>query len=277
MEWGLAGSILKVALGVAIGLPLLLYFLQDQLIFHPQPVPESRRALTAQRFTSAESLFIRAADGTRLHAWHLKGAPGAPLVLYFGGNAEEVSWMIAQATLNTPSTGWLLVDYRGYGSSEGAPSESALASDGLQWHDHAKEKLGSQDIVVFGRSLGSGVAVHIAAAREVGGVILIAPFDSLVHVAKHYYPFLPVAWMLKHPFDSVQRAPGIAAPLLCLVAARDEVIPVVHSKRLYDAWAGPKRWLELKGAGHNSTDDAPPFWGAIRDFLEKKNERFKPA
>lgn len=277
MEWGLAGSILKVVLGVAVGLPLVLYFFQDQLIFHPQPLSEAHRALIAQRFPSAESLFIRASDGTRLHAWHLKASPGKPLVLYFGGNAEQVSWMMAQATLHAPGTGWLLVDYRGYGASAGSPSESVLGSDGLQWYDHAKEKLGSQDIVLFGRSLGSGVAVQIAAARAVSGVILVAPFGSLVDLAKHYYPFLPVSWMLKHRFDSAQRAPGVRAPLLCLVAQRDEVIPVVHSKRLYDAWAGPKKWVELLGAGHNSTDDAPVFWEAIREFLDKNNERIKPA
>jgi uncharacterized protein len=109
----------------------------------------------------------------------------------------------------------------------------------------------------------------------VAGVILVAPFDSLVDVARRYYPFLPVSWMLRHRFDSAEVAPRIAAPLLCLVAGRDEIIPVVHSKRLFDAWAGPKRWVELLGAGHNSTDGAPEFWDAIRSFLAQNNE--KPA
>jgi pimeloyl-ACP methyl ester carboxylesterase len=107
----------------------------------------------------------------------------------------------------------------------------------------------------------------VASARAVAGVILVAPFDSLTNVARHHYPFLPVRWMLRHPFDSVGRASAITAPLLCLVAERDEIVPVVHSKRLYDAWKGPKRWVELRGAGHNSTDEAPAFWQAIREFL----------
>lgn len=261
MEWALV-------LGMLLALPVALYLLQDRLLFHPRPVPEATRALIAQSSPGVESVFIRATDGTRLHAWHLKGSP---LILYFGGNAEEVSWMLTRAARHTPGTGWLLVDYRGYGSSEGSPSEKGLAADAFLWHDHATEKLRAQGVVLFGRSLGSGLAVQIAAARPVAGLILVAPYDSMISVGQHHYPFLPVGWMLKHPFDSLQHAPGITAPLLCLVAGRDEVIPVVHSKRLFDAWKGPKRWVELEGAGHNSTDDAPAFWQAIREFLVQPN------
>ena len=254
MEWGLA-------LGLVAALPAVIYLLQDRMIFHPQPLPEARRALIAEQ---AESIFIQAPDGTRLHAWYRRGSP---LVVYFGGNAEEVSWMLGRAARDVPGTGWLLVDYRGYGSSDGAPSEKALVADAIRFFDHAREKLGARRIVVFGRSLGSGVAVQLAAARPVAGLILVAPYDSLTSVAQHHYPFLPVSWMLKHPFDSLKLAPGLAAPLLCLVAERDEVIPLVHSKRLFEAWKGPKRWVELQGAGHNSTDDAPGFWQATREFL----------
>ena len=107
---------------------------QDSLIFHPQPLEESRRAALASR-PGVESVFIHAADGVRLHAWHVKGDP---LVIYFGGNAEEVSWMLDDAARRAPGVGWLLVDYRGYGSSGGSPSEKALVSDALQWYDHVQ-------------------------------------------------------------------------------------------------------------------------------------------
>jgi pimeloyl-ACP methyl ester carboxylesterase len=125
-----------------------------------------------------------------------------------------------------------------------------------------------QQIRLFGRSLGSGVAVQLAARRPTAGVILVAPFDSLVEVGKRHYPFLPVDWMLKHRFDSVALAPKIGAPLLCIVAMSDDIIPAVHSQLLYDAWAGPKRWLGLDGAGHNSTDDAASYWSSIVAFLQ---------
>ncbi|HEY7238525.1 MAG TPA: alpha/beta hydrolase [Burkholderiales bacterium] len=152
-------------------------------------------------------------------------------------------------------------------SFPGAASVFVLGSDAMEWFDYAKQKLEAPQVVVFGRSLGSGVAVQLAAARAVEGVILSTPYDSMTNVASHHYPYLPVSWMLKHPFDSVARAPSIAAPLLCLVAEHDQVIRVVHSKRLLEAWKGPKRWVELAGAGHNSTDDVPAFWQAIREFL----------
>src|SRR5262249_35639515 len=152
---------------------------------------------------------------------------GSPLVLYFGGNAEDVSWMLRRVAQQTPGAGWLLVDYRGYGASEGTPSEEALSADAIQWFDYARHQLDAQRIIVFGRSLGSGVAVQLAAARAVDGVILATPFDSLTNVARHHYPFLPVSLILKHPFDSLARAPYIDAPLLCLVAEHDQVVPMV--------------------------------------------------
>jgi pimeloyl-ACP methyl ester carboxylesterase len=125
------------------------------------------------------------------------------------------------------------------------------------------------NVFLFGRSLGGGVAVQLAAERPPAGVILVAPFDSLVEVAKRHYPYLPVDWMLKHRFDSIGRAPKIAVPLLCLVAADDQIIPAEHSRRLYAAWGGPKQWVELQGAGHNSTDSAPAFWENIWKFLTR--------
>ena len=254
----------KIALVVVIAFPLLMYLAQDSLIFHPQPLAEARRAALAQH-SAVESLVIDAADGTRLHAWH---ARGDALIMYFGGNAEEVSWMLEQGARRTPGIGWLLVDYRGYGSSGGSPSEKALVEDALRWYDQMSGRY--RTIYAFGRSLGSGVAVQLAAQRPIARVILVAPFDSLVEVGKHHYPLLPVNWMLKHRFDSVALAPTITAPLLCIVATADEIIPPERSKRLYDAWGGEKRWVGLEGARHNSTDEAANYWTSIVAFVAGK-------
>jgi pimeloyl-ACP methyl ester carboxylesterase len=255
----------KIALVFVIGFPLLMYLAQDSLIFHPQPLAEAQRLALAQR-PAVESLFVDAADGTRLHAWHARGQSPSTLVMYFGGNAEEVSWMLNDAARRTPEASWLLVDYRGYGSSQGSPSEKALTEDALRWYDRMSGQY--KATYVFGRSLGSGVAVQVAARRPVAGVVLVAPFDSLVAVGKRHYPFLPVSWMLRHRFDSIAVAPKIAAPLLCIVATDDEIIPPEHAKRLFDAWGGDKRWIGLQGAGHNSTDHAANYWTSITAFLK---------
>lgn len=254
---------------VVIGFPLLMYLAQDSLVFFPQPLTSAQRERIVSQRPGVESLFIDAADGTRLHAWRARGGAGSSVVMYFGGNAEEVSWMLDEAARRTPEVGWLLVDYRGYGSSGGSPSETALVGDAIQWYDSISKNY--KAVYVFGRSLGSGVAVQLAAQRPVAGVILVAPFDSLVEVGKRHYPILPVSWLLRHRFDSVALAPKIAAPLLCIVASGDEVVPAEHSKRLFDAWGGEKRWVGLEGAGHNSTDDAADYWPSIRKFLSEKS------
>jgi pimeloyl-ACP methyl ester carboxylesterase len=263
------GATAKIVLAVAIGVPLLMYLLQDRLIFYPQPLSESRRAEIGRRFPQVRELFLESKDGVRLHAWHVPAIAGAPLVVYFGGNAEEVSWMIEDALARTPGIGWLLTSYRGYGGSGGVPSEAAISADALAWHDHAVKEFKPGKVFALGRSLGSGAAVYLAAERPLAGVLLAAPYDSLVKVARHHYPWLPVGLLLKHRFDSVSRAPGIKAPLVCLVAGRDEIIPPARARGLYDAWAGPKRWVALAEAGHNTTDSHPLFWQNVTEFLVK--------
>ncbi len=272
---GLLLSILKIAAGVAIGLPLVIYLVQDKLLFFPQRPDDARRADIARRFPHAKSVSIDAADGTRLHAWWvtLDATSPGPLVIYFGGNAEEVSWMLEDigdpASGITPGIGWLLIDYRGYGASGGAPSETALVADALAWYDHATRQPGVDRarIFVFGRSLGSGVAVQLAAQRALRAVVLVTPFDSLAAVAKRHYRFLPVDWMLKHRFESDARAGSIDAPLLAVLAGRDEVIPPAHGERLLAAWRGPKRETRIAGASHNDIQDFDEYWKSIRAFI----------
>jgi len=266
MEWSPL-TLVKLGAAVVLGVLLVAYFMQDKLIFLARPLSDSEHRAIAARHHEVADVFLQAADGTRVHAWHvkIKTAENAPLALYFGGNAEEVSWMLDELPRRKLVNEWLLIDYRGYGASSGAPSERALNDDALLWYDYAA-KLGSEQIFAFGRSLGSGVAVHLATERTLAGVVLVAPFDSLAAVARRHYPFLPVKLLLRHRFDSAAAAPRISAPLLCIVATHDEVIPSAHAQRLYDAWAGPKRWLALPG-GHNETDSQADYWPAVQAFL----------
>ncbi len=258
---------LKLAACVALGFPVLIYFFQERLIFFPQPLTQDPRQ--ANPGAAIEEVSLVTADQVRLHGWLVKATPAqtpAPLLIYFGGNAEEVSWLASTAG---QYAGWslLLFNYRGYGRSEGRPGEAELFADALQIFDYAASRAQGGRVAVMGRSLGSGVAVYLAAQRPVAGVILVSPYDSIESVARGVYPYLPIALMLKHRFDSLSRAPGIKAPLLCLVASDDRVIPRPHSERLYAAWGGPRQWREIRPAEHDSIAGEPDYWRAIAAFL----------
>lgn len=261
----MVSSFVKIVAGVALGVALLIWLFQERMIFFPRPL-EHRPAPRP----NVEEITISVADGVKLRGWLVKARGAlAPLVIYFGGNAEEVSWL-GEAAGNFAGWSVLLVNYRGYGESEGKPGERELVADAIAIHDYAKRRpdVNPGRIVAMGRSLGSGVAVHLAAERPLRGVILVSPYDSLVAVAKHHYPFLPVSLMLRHRFDSVARAPQIEAPLLCLVAAEDRIIPLSRSRTLFEAWRGRKTWHEVPRADHDGIAGEPEYWGAIADFLK---------
>jgi pimeloyl-ACP methyl ester carboxylesterase len=257
-----------LAAGTAVAAyPAYLFFSQERLIFFPQPLPLGGVRLAP----GVEEVELRADDGTLLHGWFARpadAAPRAPLIIYFGGNAEEVSWML-DAAPRMPGHAFLAINYRGYGRSEGRPGERELFADALVVHRYAVSRadVDGEAIHAFGRSLGSGVAVHLAAERPLAGVVLVTPFDSLTAVAQSLFPFLPVQWMLRHPFDSLARAPSIHVPLLTVAAGRDRVVPPVHAARLHAAWAGPKHWRELADADHENVVRHPDFWPEVRGFL----------
>jgi hypothetical protein len=260
---------LKLAGCVALGFPVLIYFLQERMIFFPQPLLQD--PLQANPGAAIEEVNLVTPDGVRLQGWLVEAKAmqtPAPLLIYFGGNAEEVSWL---ASTGGRYAGWslLLVNYRGYGGSEGKPGEAELFADALQIYDYAARRAPGGRVALMGRSLGSGVAVYLAAQRPVAGVILVSPYDSVESVARGVYPYLPIGLLLKHRFDSLARAPGIKAPLLCLVASGDRVIPQPHSARLYAAWGGTKQWREIRPADHDSLAGEPDYWRAIGDFLRR--------
>lgn len=269
-------SVLQIALGVALGLPLLLWAFQDKLIFHPQPIDPARVNALQRAHPDLQSWWLETPEG-RQHAWLLPARDSAgtsrakPLVIYFGGNAEEVSWLM-QDTTQVPEERlwhWLFIDYRGFGQSAGAPSQKALVADALQWFDHAAKQatVDRNRIMLVGRSLGSGVAVQLAAARPVARVALTTPFDSLTAVAQFHYPLIPVRWLLRHPFDSLALAPLQKMPLLVLAGERDTLIPPERARRLHAAWRGEKAWHLLDQADHNNISAHPDYVRLLRRFL----------
>ena len=261
MEW------LVLVAAIVLGVPAAAWFAQERLIFFPQP-----GVSTYELPAHASALEVTAADGTRLRGWILRGlAPASPAVIYFGGNAEEVSSTLADSRW---SREWTIVgvNYRGYGTSEGTPGESELMSDALAVYDTVarREDIDRGRIVGVGRSLGTAVATRLASERPLAGAVLVSPFDSLVAIGREHYPWLPVSLLLRHRFDTVADARRNRIPLLVLVAEFDDIIPVERSQSLFDAWAGPKTWSVVPRADHNSLGASDVFWDGVTRFLAER-------
>ena len=258
---------------IAAAVCLLIYLRQDRLLFYPQPLSEADARAVERIAPRSERFELKTADGTRVRGWLVRGPSRGswPLVIYFGGNAEEVSWLLPEFS-RIPTYATLLVNYRGYGLSEGLPSERALFNDALEVYDKIVQRpdVDARRIVVMGRSLGTGVATYIASQRPIAGAVLISPYDSMVAVAHSVYPFLPVGLLLRHRFESDRRAPSIHAPLLALAAAQDMVISPERSKRLVEKWGGTSRFELLDGVDHNTITMHPHFWPLVMAFLAER-------
>lgn len=256
---------------VLCGFTAFIYIFQKSLIFFPVTVEPGFIQTLKKAFPEAEDITVIAVDNTALKGWLVKPAMTgkSPLIIYFGGNAEEVSWLLGEAK---HFRGWALclMNYRGYGLSQGRPGEKELYSDALSIYDYCVQRgdIDRHRIIVMGRSIGTGVATYLAQNRNLVAAILVCPFDSLVTIGKKHYPFVPVGLLLKHRFDSAARAPSIKIPLCALLAADDEIVPRESSMTLIEHWGGPRTMKIIEG-GHNTLQDHTGYWESIGEFLEQ--------
>jgi uncharacterized protein len=261
-----------IVLAIAIGylaIAVLLWLAQERLIFLPAG---SRGPAVGPPGWTVEAVALNSADGTAL-AGALLLPPGDrhPLVIYYGGNAEEVTAYAPRVGEAYGQRAVLLVNYRGYGESRGKPGEKALVADALyafEWAA-AHPRIDPSRVAVHGRSLGSAIAVAVAAAKPVKSVVLTSPFSSAREVAAELYPWLPVGWLLRHPFDAAALAPRVRAPALVLVGEEDNIIRKHHSERLAGFWGGAVERRNFAGFGHNDLDLHPGYIQAIRAFLDR--------
>lgn len=237
-----------------VGICALMFFGQHSLLYRPTP---------EVRHDGAEALRLEH-GGETLKVWKVGDGPHA--VLYFGGNAEDVAYNIDEFRDAFGDAALYLVNYRGYGGSTGSPSEEALYADAAFVFDYAAER--HTRVSAIGRSLGSGVAVWLAAQRPVARLVLVTPYDSIESVAKRLYPFLPVSLLIRDRYPSVERVPEVDAPTLIVYAEGDSVIPNENTLAL--ARAFPEAQLEMRridDAGHNSVSHPPEYLRSIAEFL----------
>ncbi len=251
--------LLATFLGLYLGVIALVYIFQRNLLY--QPAMAQLGGVDSGQLLKFE--VSMAAAGATLHGW-LINPQASNLIIYYGGNAENLT-AAAIECMRHDNYATLLLNYRGYGRSSGSPSESGLVADALAAYDRFAGRY--DNVVLYGRSLGTGIAVQVAAQRDVAGLILVAPYDSMTAVAGSIYPFLPVNLLLKDRYESIKVAPDINAQALFLVAANDSIIPPQHARKLADAWGGRVDWRLLAGAGHNTLGTQREFNAAVTEFL----------
>jgi fermentation-respiration switch protein FrsA (DUF1100 family) len=247
-----------------VGVVALLYFVQRALMYFPDT---ARIPPAAVGLPAAQEILLDTADGERLIAWHLPPRGDRPVVLYFHGNGGALSHRAERfRALTADGTGLVAIDYRGYGGSTGRPTETGLLIDAGTAYAFAAARYPAARIAVWGESLGTGVAVALAAERPVGRLVLEAPFTSAVDLAARHYPFVPVRWLMKDQFRSDQRIGSVRAPLLVLHGARDTIVPIEFGERLFGLAREPKRFVRFPEGEHEDLDQYGALT-AVKTFL----------
>ncbi|MGI5880928.1 MAG: alpha/beta hydrolase [Syntrophomonadaceae bacterium] len=263
-------TVVCVAFLIYILSGILITIFQEKLIFYPQPISKEMISHIDSKHPEAQPISITMKDSTEVNGWLVRGRENSQrLCIYFGGNGDEASSMIEQAA-RFPDWSFVLMNYRGYGQSNGSPNEKHLFSDAVQIYDYfsTRQEAESVPIVVMGRSIGSGVAVYLAQNRPVAGIILSTPYDSLLSVTKEKIPIYPIDFMLRNRFDSLGRAASINKPVLFLTAEKDRLIHPAHAETLAGKWGGKVYMVEITGEDHNSIVESEEYWESIDVFLD---------
>jgi fermentation-respiration switch protein FrsA (DUF1100 family) len=253
-----------VSVGYVCGLAVL-FFVQRSFLF---PIPTAERTTPqAAGFPEAEEHVLATADGEKVIVWHVPAKLGRPVILYFHGNGDFLAGFFGRfRDLIADGAGIVALSYRGYAGSTGHPSERGLLQDAAAAYAFTTARYGAERIVVWGFSLGTGVAVALAAEQPVGKVILEAPYTSLADVAASAFPIFPVRLAMKDPFYSDQRIAQVRAPLLILHGVRDATIPIAFGERLFALAHEPKTLVRFPDGGHNDLD-AYGATAAARQFI----------
>jgi pimeloyl-ACP methyl ester carboxylesterase len=252
---GFVFTMLAIAATAYLALCAVLFVFQRSLIYFPQP----------GSLGSANAVVLPTPQARVLVSVRPHHGPDA--VIYLGGNAEDVSLSLPGLSIAFPGHAIYLLHYRGYGGSSGKPSEDALFADGLALFDKARAE--HPNIVIVGRSLGAGVAVHVASLRPAARLVLVTPFDSLQELAARQFPYLPISWLLQDKFESWRYAPQVRAPTLILAAEHDEIIPRASTELLHSRFASGLASLRIvAGTGHNTVSDSPEYIPLLRGSAE---------
>jgi fermentation-respiration switch protein FrsA (DUF1100 family) len=256
--------IILVAL-VYLGGVTVLYFKQREMLFPIPPV--GRTAPAAAGLPEAEEHELTTYDGETVIVWHVPAKPGHPVILFFPGNGDFLAGRVSRfKAVTSDGTGLVALSYRGYAGSSGSPSEQGLLKDAAAAYDFTAARYDARRIIVWGFSLGTGVAVAIAAEHPLRKLILEAPYTSTVDVASSLLRIVPVGLLMRDKFRSDRRIGLVTVPLLIMHGDNDPAINISFGERLFALAHEPKRFVRFPGGGHDNLDD----FGAVdlaRQFI----------
>jgi fermentation-respiration switch protein FrsA (DUF1100 family) len=231
------------------GFVALLYVAQRALQYFPE---RQRTTPSAAGLPEAEEAVLDTGDGERVIVWHVPPRERQPIFLYFHGNGGSLRWRDERFhALIADGSGLVALSYRGYGGSSGRPTEKGLAEDAATAYSFAVARYPAERIVLWGESLGSALAIALAAEKPVGHLVLEAPFTSAADVGALHYWFVPVRILLKDQFRSDLRVGKVAAPVLVVHGENDAIVPMTLGERLYGLIRAPRRFVRIAHAGHN--------------------------
>lgn len=260
-KWGVLLVVLYVLLATSA------YFYQERLVFFPSKMPLNHTYDFCQEY---EEFFLTAEDGARLNAVHIKRDSAKGIILYFHGNSGNISHLIHVANLFSEK-GYesVLVDYRTYGKSSGEMSEQALYDDAQLFYDHILETYDEKNLILYGRSFGTGVATWLASQNRPEKLILESPFYSAVALGQHRFPFLPVDWLSNYRFPSNEYVMTVTCPVYIFHGSQDQIIPYESAQRLFEVIPGTEKQLfTIKGGGHNYLQDFQVFKEGMNEVLD---------
>lgn len=245
--------ILKTAVGVALAMGLLALIVPT-LQRHLMYFPDTTYYKPGQAgLSDVAELALETTDGARVFAWYAKAKPGQPTILYFHGNAGSLESRVARIEkYMARGLGVFMMTYRGFGGSSGEPSEAANVADAmLAYNTLAASGVDPLDIIVYGESLGTGVAVQVAAEKRVGGVVLDAPYTSMVDLAALHHPYIPGRWFMTDRYETRAHIGQVTAPLLVIHGEKDSIVPIEMGREIYSLASGPKTLKTFPDAGHD--------------------------
>ena len=241
-----------IAVGLYIGLTAMIYAAQRSLMYFPDT---AHTTPADAGLPEAQEVPLKASDGTSILAWHVAPEDGKPVILYFHGNGGALTDRVERFhKLIAAGIGLVALEYRGYGGLGGNPTEPGLIADAQAAYAFTAARYPVQRIVLWGESLGTGVAVALAAEQPVGRVILESPFTSAEAVGARHYWYLPVRLLMKDQFRSDERIGKVTAPVLILHGLHDRTVPYAMGERLFDLANKPKHIVRFLDGGHEDLD-----------------------